>query len=143
MANIKIIGALIIVLAMDLFLFYGQTATASIADADASYNGNTFLQDNQTWVDSFGNNHVVNPDSMSLPEQNQITAGDESISYTDGISVTNSWIKTTGQYFVRITGGPVNYIKFLGLPQEFSFGFGALWYGLTIFLVVAFILGRE
>jgi len=143
MANIKVIGALIVVLAIDLFLFFGQTATAEIANADSSYNGNTFMQGNTTWMSSFGSGNVVNTDSLDLPEQNSITAGDESITYTDQISVTTSWISTAGQYFTRIVGGPVNYVKTLNLPFAFEFGIGAFWYGLSFFLVVAFILGRE
>jgi len=143
MANIKIVGALIIVLAIDLFLFFGQTASMEIANADPFYDGDTFLHGNSTWMSSFGSGNVVDTTGLNLPEQNSITAGDESLTYTDQISVTTSWIKTAGQYLHRIIGAPVYYVQVLKLPPAFSFGVGAFWYGLSFFLVVAFILGRE
>lgn len=143
MASLKVAGALIIVLAIDMFLFFGQTATASIASNDPSYDGNTFMSNDTAWIQSFGSNNQVNTSSVDLPTQDTVEGGDESIVFTDVISVATSWISTAGDYFFRIVGAPVHYIKVLGLPQEFTFAVGAFWYGLTAFLVVAFVLGRE
>lgn len=137
MANLKVVGALIVVLAIDLMLFFGQTASSEIAKADPSYDGNTFLNTSSTWTNSLGTNQ-----SMELPDQSAIEGGDRVV-FTDMISVSKSWISSVGEYFTRIVGGPVNYLKALNLPYAFTFGIGAFWYGLTFFLIVAWILGKE
>lgn len=143
MANIKLVGAILIVLAIDMFIFFGQTATAQIAAADPSYDGNTFFHGNTTWIGAAGSNNVVDTNKTGLPVQNPVAADDGSVSFTDSISVSKSWLITSGEYFVRVTGGPVNYLKALNLPPIFAYGIGAFWYTLSIFLVVAFIMGRE
>ena len=136
MANIKVIGALLIVLSIDLFLLFGQTATAAIAAEDPTFNGNTFLQGNTTWFGGNGEN-------ITLPAQGSVAATDGALTFTDSITVSKSWISTAGSYFVKLISGPVNYLVAIGLPKGFTDAIAALWYILTIFLIVAWILGKE
>lgn len=143
MANIKLVGALIVVIAIDMFIFLGQTAMSEIASMDPTYDGNTFYHGNSTWIGNSGSDNRVDTSAISLPEQSPVEASDGSVSYTDSISVSKSWFISAGDYFVRVTGGPVNYVQALNLPAVFSFAIGAFWYTLSMFLVVAFIMGRE
>lgn len=144
MAKIFIVTALLVVLSIDLFLFLGQTATASINPT-----GTQFFNTSNDILSQYGSNNVVdeNNPTQHLPEQEVITAGDESNLFTDPITVIKGWftgtIGTGFRYLTGILGGPVNYIKILNLPPAFTYAVGAFWYAFTIFLFIAFIAGRE
>jgi hypothetical protein len=60
---------------------------------------------------------------------------------TDNFKTASGWL-SAGKRFLTFVGGPTQYVKLIGAPVEIVFAIGSLWYGLTIFLLVAFLLGR-
>jgi len=143
MAKMTVVAALLVVLAIDLFLFLGQTAVTEIGSETV------FMNMNESTLTQYGTDQVLNTSSAinELPSAEQITAGDESNIFTDAINVITSFFKNTigagFTYLTSIVGAPVNYLKLLNLPNAFVYAIGAFWYGLTLFLIVAFITGRE
>ncbi len=65
--------------------------------------------------------------------------------FTDMFSSTKKWFaETTGLYYLMgIVTAPYNILKAMNLPNAFVFAMGTLWYGLTLFFVVAFFWGRD
>src|SRR4030065_543374 len=142
MAKIFFVSALLMVLAIDMFLFFGQTAITSInPSASRFFNfSGTLLQS----ADAGG--YVVNVSSVNgnIPSQNIITAGDNSNIFTDIFTVLRGFFMDTlgFKYVFGVLGAPVGYVKYLNLPVEFSYGIGALWFILTFFLLLMVLTGR-
>ena len=66
------------------------------------------------------------------------------ITFIDAIASTKKWIQDHISYFTSVILGPYNIIKAIpGLPLQFVGAIGILWYGLSIFLLIAFIFGRN
>lgn len=65
--------------------------------------------------------------------------------FTDAFSSIKSWfLDSLGlRYLTNLLSGPYNIIKSMGLPETFAFAIGGLWYGITLFLLVAFFTGRD
>jgi hypothetical protein len=89
--------------------------------------------------------HVLDDSNPAgrLPSSEAIEAGDGSI-FTDMFnSIKSFFTDTLGLgYLADLLSAPKNFLQVLGLPDAFSWGVAALWYGFTLFLVVAFFWGR-
>jgi len=141
-------NALMVVLAINAMLFLGQASVNAISDdAPEFYNCQgsalgSFEQGNCTT-----DKYVLD----STDPANRLPSGASSVDpdtgnlYTDSFTTGKSWfLDTLGlNYLVSILSAPMNFLSALGLPQAFSFAIGALWYGVTLFLIVAFLLGRD
>ena len=133
---------LIFVLGINVLFFFGQTAVASINPGGASifnYQGSLIAS-----YDT-GNYTLPTDPSTQLPNQ----AG--SISPTTGNIFTDAWSALTN-WFLSVTGGKYliafintvpNFLKALGLPAEFAFAAGWLWYLFSLFIIVAYIRGMD
>jgi len=143
MAKIFFVSALLMVLSIDVFLFLGQTAITNInPEATKFFNFSGTLISS---ADAGGYVVNVSDPHNTLPSQNIITAGDNSNLFTDIFSVIRGFfLDTLGlKYVFGVLGGPVVYIKYLNLPVEFTYAVGALWYLLTLYLLLMVISGRE
>ena len=140
MGNITL--SLVIVMSINLMLFFGQAASISL-----NPEGSVFYDGSGSLLSDFNNGNYTlpnNPDDL-------IPSGDSSVDpetgniFTDTFSSTRSWIlETTGLgYLLNLLSAPAQLLYSIGLPAAFSWGIGALWYGITLFLIVAFILGRD
>ena len=140
MGNIS--TALVIVLAINVMLFLGQ-ASALAMNPD----GVRFLNTDGSLLNDFdqGNYTTPNTPDALLPSGEASVDAETGNIFTDIFSASKSWIlDTTGLgYLVNLLGAPANFLKAIGLPGAFAWAIGALWYGMTLFLVVAFIFGRD
>jgi len=141
-------NALAIVLAINVMMFLGQSAILSM-DSEAG----TFYNCEGTIIGGFEQSACANSeyllndaDSASLlPEGAQSVNPETGNIFTDAFSGIKTWLlDSTGlSYLVNILSAPTNFLKMMGLPSAFSFAVGALWYGLTLFLIVGFLFGRD
>ena len=141
-------SALIVVLAVNVMLFLGQIAVIGVGEDIGVLDQRGF---NYTggMIERFDTGGYVlnetNPSSI-FPTATSSDYDSESGGFiTDIFSTAKEWLfeKLGLNYVVAILRAPYNFLSALGLPQAFTFGVGSLWYGITIFLIVAFILGRD
>lgn len=100
-----------------------------------------------TILDKTGYANVTNTSDITtyLPEDSGIVQDSTGNFFVDVTSKVKSFFsKTIGlSYVYDIATAPGRMIAAMNLPAEFTFLIGSFWYGLTIFLVVSFIFGRE
>lgn len=142
-------NALAIVLSINALLFLGQVAALEMNPEGPVqfYNCQGSILGQLETGSCAGPTYILNDTNPSnlLPSQgSQIQISNGNI-FTDTFSAAISWLtQTTGlNYLYQIVSAPSNFLKALGLPQQFSFAIGALWYGFTFFLIVAYIMGRD
>ena len=145
MSKIYFVTALMLMLCIDTFLFLGQQAVLDINPDGAP----TFHSYDTTSIKNYdtGNNTLVvkGASTSDIPSQGLVDAGDSDI-FTDTINFVKKLFTgaaTYVGYFYDVISGPVNYIKFMNLPAAFTFAVGAIWYGITLYLIVMVIAGRE
>ena len=103
-----------------------------------------FYTGDGTIIAELQNGNITNTDYNSyLPEgQNiEITSGNP---FTDIFNNALSWFKGTkgGMFTYTLLSSPYTILKATGLPSIFVASLGTLWYGISLFLLVAFIWGR-
>jgi hypothetical protein len=146
MANSTLTGILIIVLLIDAFCFMGQQAML-----ETGLNTGTIIGNDAGILEQVnGGNYTINSSDPArfIPGTTpSITTTGNII--TDTYNDLRNWFSTaTGtvnkgwDMLLNMLGGPYPYIARLGLPTSFSFTIGAIWYLLTIMLIVALIVGR-
>jgi hypothetical protein len=134
--------ALVIVLSINVMLFLGQAASLSLNPAGTKYYNNA-----GTLISDFDNGNYTVPNDPN----NLIPSGESSVNaetgniFTDTFTTARSWIleKTGLGYLVNLLGAPANFLKAIGLPDVFAWGVGSMWYGVTLFFIVSWIMGRE
>ena len=135
--------ALLIVLSIDVFLILLQIAVLSINHLGASH----FYNYQGSAISNYdsGSNYTLDLGSTTnrLPDAAGVTASDTNI-FTDAWNTIKGWLLDVPGvgYLLQIISGPSSFLKMLNFPAELSFALGALWYGLTLFLIVAWGLGR-
>ena len=136
----SITQALTIVLAINLLLWFGQ-----IAVHELNPEGNAFFNTAGSLINNYdAGNYTLEDDPLS-----QLPTGDSSVSVTTGNIFTDAWTTVKGwfldstglSYILNVLSAPMSFLSALKLPTEFAFGLGAMWYAITLFLVIAFIRG--
>lgn len=146
--NSTITTALMVVLSINVILFLGQIAVLEVSDeAGIFYNatGSPLCQlEGSNCASSVYVVNEVNPAGV-LPSGESSISPDTGNIFTDAFTGLKTWfINSLGLgYVVAILSAPSTFLKALGVPNALSFSFGALWYGITLFLLVAFLLGRD
>ena len=142
--------ALVLVLAIDLMLFFGQYSInalareAGITDNQQFYN---YEGSSLSKADSSGNTqvnglHTVTNDTKS--EFEKINPPTTNIFYDVFVSVKNWILDSTGLgYLFNMVNAFPNFLQAIGLPEPIPFGLGAVWHILTIYLIVQVIFGRQ
>lgn len=136
--------ALVFVMALNLLMGLSQLATT-----DINPEGPNYFNCEGSMLDNFGNcqTNLLNT-SQTI---SQLPTGESSIEpqtnniFTDTFRSIKKWVTNIPgvNYLFGIITGPYNIIKSLNLPDGFTFTIGAFWYGITLFLIIAFIWGRE
>jgi len=134
--------ALLIILAIDVVFFLGQESLHNI-NPDGTQFSTAHL------INSYGNNYTINPDdvSLELPDVEGSINVETGNIFTDSFTAIKTWFSdTTGlTYLKNFVGAPVTFLNAI-LPDEnykmFIFAIAGLWYGLTLFVIVAFAIGR-
>ena len=102
------------------------------------------IMEGQSSACSNASDIVLNTDAASqLPSSQNVDVATNP--FTDIFNNILGWLKSLPgiSYLVAIVSAPYNIMKSIGLPNELAFGLGFLWYGITLFCVVAFLWGRE
>jgi len=141
--------AMVFVLTLNVLMFLTQ-ATILQLNPDAGQNS-FFSNQNQILYDYDKNKGVGDPvlDTANtydnLPSSEQGISPDNNNPFTDVFKSAKNWLseKTGAKYLGQIVSAPYNMLKAMNLPNAFSFAIGTLWYGVTLFLIIAFIFGRD
>lgn len=145
----KLIIALTVMLVMDAFFFLGQTSVLAVnPDGPSFYN-----YENESRIGEFDKGNYTLTDAQDgaedFPDATTGVTSDDTGTFTDAFKTIKAWITSGyddvvkgGKYIWSILGGPYSYLMALGLPSEFAFAIGAVWYGTTFLLLVAFATGR-
>ena len=141
-------SALIIVLAINMMLFLGQYAVLEMnSEASTIYDCSGGMVGNFDQNACSSNTYVLkDSDPLNdLPDVESSVSPETGAVYTDSYTGVKGWlVEATGlSYLIEILSAPSNLLKAIGLPNAFSFTIGFLWYGITLFLIVAFLFGRE
>lgn len=145
-----LVFALSIVLAINGMLFLGQASITNIGQEMGAPVG-TFYDVSGSIIcraesgNCEGDLFILddtNPTAM-FPENQPIESGEGGF-FTDMFaSIRNFFSNTLGLgYVVDILKAPNTFLKMMGLPTEVSFAITAMWYLLTLFLLLAFMWGR-
>lgn len=141
-------NALAIVLAVNAMLFLGQIAALEMNPQGPQFYNcadnilGTFEASNCT-----STTYVLNdadPATQLSTSGSEIEVNSGNI-FTDTFSAAMNWFTdATGlKYLYNIVAAPTNLLKAIGVPSAFAFAVGAMWYGFTLFLILAFIFGRD
>jgi hypothetical protein len=136
--------ALVIVLCIDLFLFLGQMSVLDInPNAPQIFNYDDSFLHSVNSGDNILNTSDVTGQIPSTAGSISPTTGNL---FTDSISTLIGWVGVLGQggkYLLGIITAPAGFLAMLNLPQAVTYGIGALWFLLTAFLFIGFIMGRS
>jgi len=148
MGNLTI--ALVFVLTINIFFFLAQAAILDLnPDAPIFFTNKGTILDQ---LDVESGTSVLDTDNTL----NNLPTGEGSVSPTTGnfftdmfSSIKNWFVEATGLgYLLSIISAPYNFLKMAlsGLGESINpliFAIGTLWYGVTLFLVIAFFWGRS
>ncbi len=140
--------AFVIVLFVNVMLFLGQ-----ITILELNPDGTVFYSCEGGILGEFEKNDCTG-ETLELDDSRSasiLPTGEGSISpttgnvFTDIFGAAKDWITTTTglKYLATVLSAPYNFLQAAKLPQAFVFAVGTLWYALTLFLLIAFILGRD
>lgn len=142
--------ALVIVLSVNLLLFLGQASIIHIA-TEAGETGGSFYEEGGSLLCRFdknacaGTTYDLSDDDPAgyLPSSEAIEADDGGL-FTDMFaSIKRFFTDTLGLgYLTDLLSAPKVFLSVIGLPNEVAWALGALWYGFTLFVIVAFFWGR-
>jgi len=141
-------GALIMVMAINVMLFLGQIAVLEMNDVGSIvYNCEGSLLSEFEQNSCAGGNYTLNDvdPTTGLPTVEGSVSPTTGATYTDSFTGIKGWLidRTGLSYLVNVLSAPSNLLKAIGLPAAFSFAIGTLWYGVTLFLFIAFMFGRD
>lgn len=140
--------ALAIVLAVNCMLWLGQVAALEMnPEGPQFYNCAGSMIGQFEATQCAGGVYVLNDSNPAarLPTAGGTIEVDSGQSYTDTFAASNNWFTdATGlSYLYNILAAPSNFLKAVGVPAAFAFAVGAMWYCFTLFLIIAFVLGRN
>lgn len=142
----KFAYVLVIVLSINLMLFLTQTSIAKINfEVTGIDDYNNFYNNTNTTLGSLGGESYTLPNpSDGLPDDEASVSPTTGNIFTDAISsIKNKLLESTGiSFLMKVVNALPNFLGFLGLPPEIVWSLGALWHGLTLFLLIGFIMGR-
>lgn len=137
------LGAIMIVLSLNLIMFFVGYGLTDIGGTNPfNYTDNTLREFNTGNSTSFD---ITSDPASDLPGGGATTISpDTGLSFTDIFTSIKSWlVDSTGLGWVlSILSGPKVILSLLGLPNGAAWAITALWYGVTLFMLVAFIWGR-
>lgn len=142
-----VVKALVIVLSINVLFFLGQFAMNDINPTGTKFydcEGNIMSEFELSnckgayfEVDqSYGLGNLPTAESGVSPETGNI--------FTDIFTTAKNWLlqKSGLGYILSILGAPVTFLSSIGLPNAFVFAIGTLWYAITFFLIIAWLLGK-
>jgi hypothetical protein len=136
--------AMTFVMVLNVLMWFSQVATLEINPT-----GTAFYNNNDSLMCDFGDCSQYVIDEEGVTEK--LPTGEGSISPTTGNLFTDIFSSITGwlgsvtgvKYLKEIISAPYKILLAMRVPQAFAFGCGVLWYGISLFVVLGFIFGRE
>ncbi len=153
MGSAKIVMTLMIILSVDVILFLGQISSLNIA-TEYGLESSHFFNENESFIEQFnegenGNYQIISNSSGILPTPEDSVSSETGNIFTDSAKSITNWLKdstdgviTGFSYLKSFLGGPIRYLSIINAPSAFIFSLGALWYGLTLLLLILLIFGR-
>lgn len=141
----NLLNALVFVMTLNVLMWLSQ-----VAALDINPQGAVFYNCNGSLMEGFGSkcsDGVVNTDVKAMLPSAQ--AGNVGVTvgqyFTDIFNSISGWLKSIPglNYIYEIAAAPYNILKAFNLPNEFVFAIGTFWYGISVFLIVAFMWWRE
>jgi hypothetical protein len=129
----------------------GQMATNDIHSdmSDSTVINKTFFHFSGSFISKFDKGNMTISTTNS---SNELLGTEQSVQSTDVLGITDTFAKiklwftsvSTGvSILFGVLAGPYNFVLALGVPQWFAYAVGAMWYAITLFLIVAFIAWRN
>lgn len=139
------LSAIIIVLSLNFMIFIVGFALEDLGGVDANpfnYEDNTLREFNTKNSTTYG--IPVNVSGRLPGGEGKTVSPDTGLSFTDMFTSIKSWfIDSTGLgYVLSILSGPKVILSVMGMPLAAAWALTALWYGITLFMLVSFIWGR-
>jgi len=136
--------ALTFVMILNVLMWLSQVAVV-----DLNPSGTVYYNCEGSIVENFAScenssTAVLNSDVASqLPNPQNIEVSDNP--FTDIFNSILGWVKGLPgiNYLVAMVSAPYNIFKAIGLPNELALGLGIIWYGISLFVLVSFLWGRE
>ena len=135
--------ALVFVMMINLLMFLTQTAILDInPDAPEFWTGDGTVMEGYDAGGQVIDSKNLNDDLPTV--QNTVNVDDNKL-YTDIFGSIKGWFGSSKgiRYLTTILLTPYVILNVMGLPTSFVWAVGTMWYGLTLFLVIAFFWGRE
>lgn len=148
MSNLTI--GLVFVTLLTAFMWLSQVAVLEInPEGEVFYNCEA-----ATMISSFDKNLCQGErllDSDEATAQGYLPSGAGAVEpstgniFTDTFASIKAWLtgNTKLRYVYGVLSAPANILKSMHIPNEVAFTLGAVWYGLNLFLLVAFLWGRD
>lgn len=139
--------ALVLVLSLNV-LFY----LADVGMQELNPGGTDFYTGEDSMLEGFAkNSDLENPHldksgiTDTLPTSGSSVETESGFEFSDILVAIRTWVSNAPgiKYIYGIIMAPYNLLSAMNLPQAVRYAIGAFWYGITLFLVVAFFFGRE
>lgn len=139
--------ALLIVLSINAMFILGQFAVNNVTDGDATFYNCSGTIHAELGTCSGGTYALNSADSIALLPSGESTSVNEETGniFTDAFTGLKNWLLTVSglKYVVQILSTPYVILLAIGLPPAFAFAVGGLWYGMTLFLLLSWLFGRD
>jgi len=135
--------AVMVVLGLNLIMLFTGYALVDIGAVNPfNYEDNALAEFNAGNSTNF--DVPSNPGSLLPGGEGTTISPDTGLSFTDIFSSIKNWfVDVTGLgWILSILSGPKIILTLIGLPEAAAWAISALWYGITLFMLVAFIWGR-
>lgn len=135
---------LIFVMALNMLMWLSQLATANINPSGPEY-----FNCEGSMLDGFGDCETNYLNTSNVMGQLPTAESSVDIStgniFTDTFRSIKNWVTSLPgvNYIYGMLKAPYEILKAIHLPDAFAFTLGAFWYGITLFLIIAFIWGRD
>ena len=148
MTDMKVTGALVFILAVNVMFFLAQTAVLKI-----NPDGPVFFNEDTNMIGDYNNgNYTLNENIAGELPGNEvaIAPSDENPNgyFTDVWASLKGWFTdtTVGKgvtYLLNIVNAFPHFLAVIGTPIEIVFALGFFWHALTVFLIVIFFKGGQ
>ncbi|MCP4648871.1 MAG: hypothetical protein GY853_02150 [PVC group bacterium] len=146
----KIVLALAVMLSINMFLFLGQLSVENIAINElGTPSGSNFFNYEGSFISEYNEGvegEYVGKSNITLPEVEGSISPDTGNFFVDPIGSLKGFFKTVGKGFsyskMIVTAVPT-FLAAIGLPPAVSFALGFFWNGLTLFLLIMLVWGRQ
>ena len=145
MGNLTI--ATIFIVLANVLLWFSTIAMVSVNPTGTfCYNVEGSIVGNHLVMGANMNTTTLNNDVLSqLPNTEGAVSTGSTGFFTDIFNNVLSWFKSAPglKYVYGIVSSPYNIIKLLNLPTALTWVISAWWYGITVFLIIAFLWWRD